>query len=75
MTGNLLRGAHRVGCGEDGGKEGHGRRGQHSGDRTPEEQQVHQTGVPTRLPNELTVMRRSRWVLATWGTGGEVGSI
>lgn len=51
------------------------RRGQHSGDRTPEEQHVLQTGVPTRLPNELTVVLKSRWVLATWRIGGEVGSI
>lgn len=49
-------------------------RGKHRGARTPEEQYVHQTGLPTRLPRELTVVLE-RWVLATRRMGGEVGSI
>lgn len=48
-------------------------REKHRGDRTPEEQHVHQTGLLTRLPNELTVVLKTEgcWLCREWlGRGG-----
>lgn len=38
--------------------------GKQRGEKTPEEPPVHQTEVLARLPNELVVVLKDRWVLA-----------
>lgn len=46
-------------------------RGKHSGERTPGEQYVRQTGLPARLPRELTLVLESGvgYLENGWGVG------